>query len=370
MNAFNMDLGDDLTTTGGGIAEDGATAALRAADKHPRNTPQRLIDEPNRMVRIFDHHTGMKDAMAFIMFLYKAHVDDIVYAPGALQDEHTERIRKQLLADPCGENGTPRTTYWFRRSGGPKSEAVRTKPGLRLQDLNQKVYVAFRANAYRLMAPEGAKRLKQSIDKIDSDNGLLHSAERLEHEDYVTFGHITEMMTLYTRRQGGAAPYARLLRRIREKDQPLSQFALQVDSLRGEIKMSDTPGYGQIDDEIFIYKLASFIANDEQRHLQTQGVFIWNTPWEELLKACSSVPLNTFSRKYKPSMNKVALGLVHTTRAALDAAKLAGSNQRSELNSYKREIAQLKQQLQQLKGQQKSPSRRTSKKQPSPLRRT
>ena len=72
--------------------------------------------------------------------------------------------------------------------------------------------------------------------------------------------------------------------------------------------MSDTPGYGQIDDEIFIYKLASFIANDEQRHLQTQGVFIWNTPWKELLKACSGVPLNTFTRKYKPSMNRVALG--------------------------------------------------------------
>jgi len=212
--------------------------------------------------------------------------------------------------------------------------------------------------------------LKQSIDKVDNDNGLLRSAERLEHEDYVTFRHITEIMTLHTRRQGGAAPYARLLRRIREKDQPLSEYALQVDSLRSEIKNSNTPGYGQIDDEIFTYKLASFIANDEQRHLQTQGVFIWNTPWEELLKACSSVPLNTFSRKYKPSMNKVALGLVHTTRAALDAAKLAGSNQRSELNSYKREIAQLKQQLQQLKGQQKSPSRRTSKKQPSPLRRT
>ena len=336
MNAFDMEIGDDRTATGGGITEDGATVALRAADKHPRNTPQRVIEEPSRMVRIFDHHTGMKDAMAFIMYLYKAHVDDIVYAPGALQDEHTERIRKQLLADPCGENGTPRTTYWFRRSGGPKSEAVRTKPGLRLQDLNQKVYVAFRANAYRLMAPEGAKRLKQSIDKIDSDNGLLHSAERLEHDDYVTFGHITEIMTLYTRRQGGAAPYARLLRRIREKDQPLSQFALQVDSLRSEIKMSDTPGYRQIDDEIFIYKLASFIANDEQRHLQTQGVFIWNTPWEELLTACTSVPLNTFTRKYKPSMNRAALGLVHTTRAALDAAKSAGSDHKGELNSYKR----------------------------------
>ena len=283
MEVFNMELGDDLTATGGGIAEDGATIALRTADKHPRNTPQRVIHEPSRMVRIFDHHTGMEDAMAYIMFLYKAHVDDIVDATGAQQDEHTERIRKQLIADPCGETGTPRTTYWFRAPGGDHSGVIRTKAGLRLQDLNQKVYVAFRANAYRIMAPDGAKRLKQSIDKIDSDNGLLHKTERLEHEDYVTFGQMTEIMTLYTRRQGGAAPYARLLRRIREKEQPLSQYALQIDSLRSKIKKSKTPGYGQIDDEIFIYKLASFIANDEQRHLQTQGVFIWNTPWEELL---------------------------------------------------------------------------------------
>ena len=149
-----MELEDDLTATGGGIAEDGATVALRAADKHPRNTPQRLIDEPNRMVRIFDHHTGMKDAMAFIMFLYKAHVDDIVDAPDALHDEHTELIRKQLLADPCGEIGTPRTTYWFRAPGGDHLGAVRTKPGLRLQYLDQKMYVAFRANAFRIMAPQ------------------------------------------------------------------------------------------------------------------------------------------------------------------------------------------------------------------------
>ena len=110
-------------------------------------------------------------------------------------------------------------------------------------------------------------RRKQSIDKIDSDNGLLHGSERLEHDDYVTFKQMTEIMTLYTRRQGGAAPYARLLRRIREKEQPLSQYALQIDLLRSKIKKSKTPGYGQIDDEIFIYKLASFIANDEQRHL-------------------------------------------------------------------------------------------------------
>ena len=80
------------------------------------------------------------------------------------------------------------------------------------------------------------------------------------------------------------------------------------------------------------------------------------------MKACSEVPLNTFSRKYKPSMNRVALGLVHTTRAALDAAKSAGSNQRAELNSCKREVSQLKQQL---KGQQKR-DRRT----PAPPRET
>ena len=169
MEVFDMEQGVDFTATGGGIAEDGATIALRTADKHPRNTPQRIINEPSRMVRIFDHHTGMEDAMAYIMFLYKAHVDDIVDAPGAQQDEHTERIRKQLIADPCGETGTPRTTYWFRAPGGDHSGAIRTEAGLRLQDLNQKVYVAFRANAYRIMAPDGAKRLKQSIDKIDSD---------------------------------------------------------------------------------------------------------------------------------------------------------------------------------------------------------
>ena len=69
MEFFNMDQGDDLTATGGGIAEDGATIALRTADKHPRNTPQRVIHEPSRMVRIFDHNTGMEDAMAYIMFL-------------------------------------------------------------------------------------------------------------------------------------------------------------------------------------------------------------------------------------------------------------------------------------------------------------
>ena len=130
MNVFNMDLGGDLTATGGGIAEDEATVALRAADKHPRNTPQRIIDEPSRMVRVFDHHTGMKDAMAFIMYLYKAHVDDIVDAPGALQDEHTERIRKQLLADPCGDIGTPRTTYWFRAAPGGDQSTEPSEPNL------------------------------------------------------------------------------------------------------------------------------------------------------------------------------------------------------------------------------------------------
>jgi hypothetical protein len=93
-------------------------------------------------------------------------------------------------------------------------------------------------------------------------------------------------------------------------------------------------------------------------------VFIWNTPWEELLTACSNAPLNTFTRKYKPSMNRVALGLVHTTRAALDAAKSAGSHHKGELNSYKKEIAQLKSQLQQLKRDTRrkpAPPRDTSK---------
>jgi hypothetical protein len=71
MEVFNMDQGNDLTATGGGIAEDGVTIALRTADKHPRNTPQRVIHEPSRMVRIFDHHTGMEDAMAYIMFLFR-----------------------------------------------------------------------------------------------------------------------------------------------------------------------------------------------------------------------------------------------------------------------------------------------------------
>ena len=57
--------------------------------------------------------------------------------------------------------------------GTSYSGAITTKAGLRLQDLNQKVYVAFRANAYRILAPDGAKRLKQSVDKVDSDSGLL-----------------------------------------------------------------------------------------------------------------------------------------------------------------------------------------------------
>jgi hypothetical protein len=54
------------------------------------------------------------------------------------------------------------------------------------------------------MAPDGVKRLKQSIDNIDSDNGLLQNSERLEHDDYVTFGQMTEIMTLHeaTRRSG------------------------------------------------------------------------------------------------------------------------------------------------------------------------
>ena len=72
MEVFDMEQGVDFTATGGGIAEDGATIALRTADKHPRNTPQRIIHEPSRMVRIFDHHTGTEDATAYIMFFSKA----------------------------------------------------------------------------------------------------------------------------------------------------------------------------------------------------------------------------------------------------------------------------------------------------------
>ena len=38
MEVFNRDQGDDLTAIGGGIIEDGATLALRTADKH-HHTP-------------------------------------------------------------------------------------------------------------------------------------------------------------------------------------------------------------------------------------------------------------------------------------------------------------------------------------------
>jgi hypothetical protein len=110
----------------------------------------------------------MKDAMAYIMFLCKAHVDDIVDPPGAPQDEHTERIRKQLLADPCGEAGTPRTPYWFRAPGGDHSGAIRTKPGLRLQDLNQKVYV-----------PDGAKPGERTGREVGPSPGCAEGGERM-----------------------------------------------------------------------------------------------------------------------------------------------------------------------------------------------
>ena len=128
---------------------------------------------------------------------------------------------------------------------------VPTQLNLRVKQLNQEIYVSFRANAYRLLKPGLTReRVKRAMDDKDRENNLFRKADRLVHPTRITYGQIRKIMSERTRAADGELHYSRLLQTHRIEGEPIEVHAARVAALRTAIQSSGTAGYDHIDEGI------------------------------------------------------------------------------------------------------------------------